>query len=235
MTFSEATIQNLVKEHYGLNVTVISLNGYDELNFLLSNDKNQKYILKISNESHPFPFLEAQIKIIQHLSKSAVSDCFQHFCINKQGDELTKIVLHSKTFYLRILNFLEGVFWVEKETKTNELYYNLGSFMGNMDHALQDFSHLAMHRKYTWDISRASETTANLKHILDHEKRRIADYFLLQFDIEVLPQIGQLRHAYIHNDANDYNILVQDNRISGLIDFGDMVYTALINNDDMFD
>jgi 4-aminobutyrate aminotransferase-like enzyme/Ser/Thr protein kinase RdoA (MazF antagonist) len=230
MTFSEATIQDLIKEHYGLTVTVKSLNGYDELNFLLSNDKNEKYILKISNESHPFPFLEAQVKIIQHLTKSTISDRFQHFYVNKKGEELTKIIIDSKNYYLRILNFLEGVFWVEKEAKSNDLFYNLGCFMGNMDHVLQDFSHPAMHRNYTWDISRANEANDNLKHILDHEKRRIAGYFLLQFDTEVVPQIHHLRHAYIHNDANDYNLLVQDDRVSGLIDFGDMVYTALIYN-----
>lgn len=230
MIFSEAAIQDLVKEHYGLNVTVKALNGYDELNFLLSNEKNEKYILKVSNESHPFPFLEAQINIIQHLKKSPVSNCFQHFSINKHGEELTKIVGNSQTYYIRILNFLEGVFWVDEKAKTKELQYDLGNFLGKMDHALQDFSHPAMHRNYTWDISRASEAADNLKYILNHEKRRIAGYFLLQFDTEVLPQLHRLRHAYVHNDANDYNVLVQDNRVSGLIDFGDMVYTALINN-----
>lgn len=230
MTFSEAAIQDLVKEHYGLTVIAKALNGYDELNFLLSNDKNEKYILKVSNESHSFPFLEAQVEIIKHLTKSSISDCFQHFCINKQGNELTQIVLDNQTYYIRILNFLEGTFWVDEKAKTTELHSNLGSFLGNMDNALKDFSHPAMHRNYTWDISHASEAGDNLKHILNHEKRRIAGYFLLQFDTEVLPQIHRLRHAYIHNDANDYNVLVQGNRISGLIDFGDMVYTALINN-----
>ncbi|MEG1230285.1 MAG: phosphotransferase, partial [Flavobacterium sp.] len=230
MTFSEAAIQDLVKEHYGLTVTVKALNGYDELNFLLSNDKNEKYILKVSNESHSFPFLEAQVEIIKHLTRSNISNCFQHFCINKQGGELTKIVLDNHIYYIRILNFLEGIFWVDEKAKTTELHYNLGSFLGSMDNALKDFSHPAMHRNYTWDISHASEAGDNLKHILNHEKRRIAGYFLLQFDTEVLPQIHRLRHAYIHNDANDYNVLVQGNRVSGLIDFGDMVYTALINN-----
>jgi len=230
MTFSEATIQDLVKEHYGLNVTVKALNGYDELNFLLSNEKNEKYILKVSNESHPFPFLEAQVNIIKHLVKSSISDKFQHFSINKEGEELTKIVSNSQNYYIRILNFLEGTFWVDEKVKTTELHHNLGSFLGNMDNTLKDFSHPAMHRNYTWDISRASEANDNLKHILNHEKRRIAGYFLLQFDTEVLPQIHRLRHAYIHNDANNYNVLVQGNQVSGLIDFGDMVYTALINN-----
>ncbi|MNK65126.1 Acetylornithine/acetyl-lysine aminotransferase [compost metagenome] len=230
MTFSETVIQDLVKEHYGLNVTVKALNGYDELNFLLSDDKNEKYILKVSNESHPFPFLEAQAAIVRHLTKSSISDCFQHFCVNKKGEELTKIATDSQTYYIRILNFLEGIFWVDEKNKTTELHYNLGSFLGKMDDALANFSHPAMHRNYTWDISRTSEASDNLKYILNHERRRIAGYFLLQFDTEVLPQIHRLRHAYIHNDANDYNVLVQGNRVSGLIDFGDMVYTALINN-----
>ncbi|UFH45200.1 aminotransferase class III-fold pyridoxal phosphate-dependent enzyme [Flavobacterium galactosidilyticum] len=230
MNFSEETVEQLAKEHYGLATTAKSLNGYDELNFLLSNEKNEKYILKISNEDHPLPFLDAQVKIIQHLSKSPLANEFQHFCINIHGDALTKIETDSKIYYVRILNFLEGTFWVEKENKSKELFYSLGSFLGNMDYELRDFSHLAMHRRYIWDISYASEANENLKYILDHEKRRIAGYFLLQFDTEVLPLIHTLRHAYIHNDANDYNILVQKNHISGLIDFGDMVYTALINN-----
>lgn len=118
MTFSEAIIQDLVKEHYGLNVAVKALNGYDELNFLLSNEKNEKYILKVSNESHPFPFLEAQAAIIRHLTKSSISDCFQQFCLNKEGEELTKIATDSQTYYIRILNFLEGIFWVEEKNKT---------------------------------------------------------------------------------------------------------------------
>lgn len=93
MAFSEATIQQLVQEHYGLAITVKSLNGYDELNFLLSNEKKEKYILKVSNERHSFPFLEAQVKIIQQLTNSALSDRFQRFSNNKQGQALTKIVV----------------------------------------------------------------------------------------------------------------------------------------------
>ena len=98
MNFSEETIEQLAKEHYGLATTAKSLNGYDELNFLLSTDTNEKYILKISSEVHPLPFLDAQVKIIQHLSKSALANEFQHFCINIHGDALTKIEADSKTY-----------------------------------------------------------------------------------------------------------------------------------------
>ena len=84
MNFSEETIEQLAKDHYGLATTAKSLNGYDELNFLLSTDTNEKYILKISNEDHPLPFLYAQVQIIQHLSKSTLANEFQQFCIGMQ-------------------------------------------------------------------------------------------------------------------------------------------------------
>jgi Ser/Thr protein kinase RdoA (MazF antagonist) len=35
-----------------------------------------------------------------------------------------------------------------------------------------------------------------------------------------------LRHSVIHGDANDYNVLVRQGRVAGLLDFGDMVYSA---------
>ncbi|HFG0565800.1 TPA: aminotransferase class III-fold pyridoxal phosphate-dependent enzyme [Flavobacterium psychrophilum] len=230
MKFSEAHIELLAKDHYGLFVSAKMLNGYDELNYLLTDINNKQFILKVSDENQPFLFLDAQVKIIKHLSNSSISNNFQQFCINNQGDELTAVENEGKKYYLRILSFLEGDFWVDKLEKSNILYSQLGHFLGTMDKSLQDFSHTAMHRQYTWDISRASDANDRLKYIKNHEKRRIASYFLLQFDTEVLPKIHTLRHAYIHNDANDYNVLVDDNTVTGLIDFGDMVYTALINN-----
>ncbi|EKT3966007.1 aminotransferase class III-fold pyridoxal phosphate-dependent enzyme [Flavobacterium psychrophilum] len=230
MKFSEAHIELLAKDHYGLFVSAKMLNGYDELNYLLTDINNKQFILKVSDENQPFLFLDAQVKIIKHLSNSSISNNFQQFCINNQGDELTAVENEGKKYYLRILSFLEGDFWVDKLEKSNILYSQLGHFLGTMDKSLQDFSHTAMHRQYTWDISRASDANDRLKYIKNHEKRRIASYFLLQFDTEVLPKIHTLRHAYIHNDANDYNVLVDDNTVTGLIDFGDIVYTALINN-----
>ncbi|MDX1332905.1 MAG: aminotransferase class III-fold pyridoxal phosphate-dependent enzyme, partial [Robiginitalea sp.] len=53
-------------------------------------------------------------------------------------------------------------------------------------------------------------------------------YFLLQFRAEVLTRKHELRKALIHNDANDWNVLTQAGRVTGIIDFGDMTYSWLI-------
>ena len=118
MSFIESQIEQLAKEHYGLLVKGKALDGYDELNFLLTDVNNTKYILKIADENHSYPFLEAQVKIVSHLGKSDLSSHFQCYACNREGSELTPIIQDGKVYYLRILSFLEGSFWFEKENKT---------------------------------------------------------------------------------------------------------------------
>ena len=230
MSFSTGTIENLVTNYYGIEVKASTLNGFDELNFLLIDNAGKKFVLKLADEQKEFYFLDAQIKILEHLSKSELAAQLQQYLLNKKGQALTEIQIEAKTYYIRILSYLEGQFWVEASTKSDALYLNLGRFLGKMDKSLAHFKHAGMHRHYTWDISTARDASYRLHCIKDHEQRRMVDYFILQFETEILPTLSSFRHGYTHNDANDYNVLVNENEILGLIDFGDMVYTALINN-----
>jgi 4-aminobutyrate aminotransferase-like enzyme/Ser/Thr protein kinase RdoA (MazF antagonist) len=229
-SFTIKEAEEIAYKYYNLKTKATVLNGYDEQNFLLTNSDGIKLVLKIANDSHNIHFLDAQVKIIDHLSESELSKNFQHIILNTEGDSLTKIIVDDINYYIRILTYLEGTFWVDHSNKNEKLFYNLGSFLGKMDKSLENFSHPAMHRHYTWDISTAADANRRLNYIRDHEIRRIVGYFLMQFEIEVLPEISSLHHIYAHNDANDYNVLIENNKIKGLIDFGDMVYTARINN-----
>ena len=230
MKFSSAEVSELVSKHYDLTTTVTALNGYDEYNYLLTEKDGKKYIGKISTAAISNPFLDAQVKILHHLAASPVAAQLQQIVPNRGGNDLTPFTANGENFQLRILSFIEGEFWVGYPEKSTALYLDLGKFLATMDKSLAGFSHPAMHRHYTWDISTATDAKAKLQYITDYEKRRLADYFLLQFETNVLPVLSSLRHAYTHNDANDYNVLVKDNAIAGLIDFGDMVHTALVNN-----
>jgi len=217
-------------KYYNIIAQGSLLNGYDEQNFLLTNNNGEKFIMKIANDSHNIHFLDAQVKIINHLSESELSRNFQHLILNTEGEPITKIIVEEINYYIRVLTYLEGTFWIDQSNNNEKLYCNLGSFLGKMDRSLENFSHPAMHRHYTWDISTAADANKKLHHINNHEVRRIVGYFLMQFETEVLPEISSLHHIYAHNDANDYNVLIDQDKIVGLIDFGDMVYTARINN-----
>lgn len=230
MEFTANEVKQLVQANYLLAVDVEPLQGYDESNFLIRDASGRKFILKITGEEYRYSFLDAQLRLLDHLSVSSVALKFQQVLRNKIRQELTPIFKDGKQFYLRILNWLDGDCWVAAPAKKKELYLDLGHFLGTTDEALQDFSHDALHRHYTWDVSTAADANQRLHCIKDHERRRIAGYFLVAFETEVQPLLSSLRHAYIHNDANDYNVLVKDGAVSGLIDLGDMVYSALVNN-----
>jgi len=227
-TVKEAEV--FANKYYNIIAQGTLLNGYDEQNFLLTNNDGEKFIMKIANDSHSVDFLDAQVKIINHLSASELSNQFQYFILNSTREELTKINIENINYYIRILTYLEGTFWVDQNKSQEKPHKALGVFLGKVDKALENFSHPAMHRHYTWDISTAADANRKLHHINNHEVRRIVGYFLMQFETDVLPELSSLHHIYAHNDANDYNVLLDKDQIAGLIDFGDMVYTPRINN-----
>ncbi len=230
MQFTESEIAQYLQVHFNLSGTIKTLEGYDELNFLLTTSNQKKYIVKVANSAHVFSFIEAQAQILHHLSKTPLAPYFQQNVLNTQNAAITYFSKEDTTYCIRVLNYLEGTFWYELKNHSSALFYALGNFLGSMDKSLQHFSNPSMHREYTWDISTTLNARYKLDAIQDPEKRRMVGYFMQQFETIVAPQIYTLRKGYVHNDANDYNVLVKDDKIVGLIDFGDMVYTAIINN-----
>ncbi|WP_290707950.1 aminotransferase class III-fold pyridoxal phosphate-dependent enzyme [Flavihumibacter sp. CACIAM 22H1] len=184
----------------------------------------------MAGPEHHWSFLDAQVAILQQLKHSDVWNYFQELHASVDGRLLVQVELDNIPYFIRVLSFIEGRFLVERKEHTPVLLASIGSFLGRMDLALRNFQHPAMHRHYEWDISNTPDVFSSLPAIKDAEKRRIAGYFLLQFEMEVRPALATLRKAYIHGDANDYNLLTQGDSVSGLIDFGDMVYAPLINN-----
>jgi len=177
-TIQEAEL--FANKYYNIIAQGSLLNGYDEQNFLLTNNNGEKFIMKIANNSHNIHFLDAQVKIINHLSESELSRNFQHLILNTEGEPITKIIVEEINYYIRVLTYLEGTFWIDQSNNNEKLYCNLGSFLGKMDRSLENFSHPAMHRHYTWDISTAADANKKLHHINNHEVRRIVGYFLMQ-------------------------------------------------------
>src|SRR5262249_53877400 len=62
----------------------------------------------------------------------------------------------------------------------------------------------------------------------DAETRTLVNQFAAEFERDVAPMSPRLRKSVIHNDANDYNVIVAGRGVAGLIDFGDMIYSFTV-------
>ena len=231
MIISEQYLKELLHKHYEIAISSIEkIHGYEDQNFLLKDVEGKKLVVKVATDLMDPYFLEAQLKAMAHLRKKDNDIRIQHVLANLDGGAYTTLYIDGKPLYLRVLSYLEGTFMGDIKDCPIQVVESLGTTLANMDFQLRDFNHPAAYRFMEWDLAQVLNCRDHLFHIKDREKRTMADYFLLQYEMEVLPLQHKLRKAVIHNDANDYNVLVKDGQVSGVIDFGDMVESQLINN-----
>lgn len=217
-------IVSLLETQYGIIPTKISkMAGYENLNFRVTADE-KKYVFKIYKGGESFEFLQAVDEVLDQLT-----DQFPKSLPTLTGEKILIVQLEGKEYYAQLLTFLEGTFMGDLESNETILH-SLGSFLGKMNATL--LSHRSPQieaRQHNWDNQNALMNEHLTTHIKDHSQRRLVAYFYLQYKEVVVPYQYQLRKAIIQGDANEWNTLVQHGKVSGLIDFGDISYSYLIN------
>ena len=145
------------------------------------------------------------------------------------GKNYTELNKSGNVLLYRLLSWIDGTF-LSEVTHTDELLLSFGEFLAKMDAALVNISSSAIKaRRIIWDLQYLLDLQSRISYVSDLETRKYIQYFLLQYRENVIPQFNQLRKSTIHNDANDMNVLTKKGKVSGMIDFGDMVYAPLIN------
>ena len=215
---------SILKNYYNITPTkVTKMAGYDNLNFRVLNS-TKKYVLKIYTLGESIDFLKATDEVLDKLS-----DQFPKSIPTLSGDKIVPIEYEGKNLFAQLLTFLEGTFIGDLQTD-ERLLNSFGDFLGKMNATL--LNHRSPHieaRNQNWDNQHALMNENLTKYISDHSQRRLAEYFFQQFKEIVLPHQYKLRKSIIQADANEWNTLSQDGKISGLIDFGDIAYSWLIN------
>ena len=81
--------------------------------------------------------------------------------------------------------------------------------MAQVDSALAKVDHPALHRDFHWDLANGLRVISeHAPLIADKRMRLLIDGFVSSFERDTLLLLPSLRQSAIHNDANDYNILV---------------------------
>jgi len=127
---------------------------------------------------------------------------------------------------VRLVTYLPGVPLAEIKPHTPGLLHDLGHKLGQLSRALADFDHPAVHRDFHWDLANGNRVINEYGPLIEDAKLR---ELVLKCRFE---PATELRRSVIHGDANDYNVLVdpESMTVSGLIDFGDMVYSYTVGD-----
>lgn len=233
-SFTEQEILAILAQNYQLTGSLKALAGYCDQNLLLTGENGERHIVKIANSEEKFTELAMQNAAMTHLTdKSLAVPCAVK---NQQQDNITVISdSQDNQFFVRVLSYLDGNFYADSEPNLHNksLWQSLGQFIAQIDMGLSDFSHPGAYRYFDWDLAHGFAICQEKKHLLSSEQQNQVGYFLNLYQTQTMPLLAKCRQGVIHNDANDYNLLINDSErpseISGLIDFGDMVYSQVIN------
>ncbi len=212
--------------NYALVGSISILPSERDQNFLIADARGGKYVLKIANASDTPALLDFQNQAMRHVEKADTGCRVQQVVPSTQGLEITKWrdARTGTDHCVRLLTWIDGEVLAKSTSRGARLLESIGAGMARIDVALGNLSHPAMRRVLQWDLRRAGMARESAA-FLPLERRTRVERLFSQW--EEIDWTG-LRYSVIHGDANDYNVIVADGRMVGLLDFGDAVYSAMV-------
>lgn len=222
--FSESEAVRLAETHFGLTGRATCLTSERDQNFRLVTEDGT-FVLKIANSAEPRAVTEFQSAALIHLEGTDLP--VPRVIRTRDGAPGADLPGGS---LLRLLSWVQGEpLWRARAGAAQRRA--VGDCLGRLAAALADFTHPAADYDLLWDIRHAARLRPLLPAIPDAPTARLTSRVLDIFDAEVAPRLPDLPWQVIHNDLNPYNIMVDPTdpaRITGVIDFGDMVRTARV-------
>src|SRR3954471_7597120 len=241
-TLTAADAVELSRRLFGLEAEATPLASERDQNFLLQTGAGDRFVLKVANATEERALLEAQNAAMAHVAR--LTTMCPRGIPTPGGEALAQTTSRAGTrHYVRLVTWIPGVPLGSLAEQPPELLESLGAAVGELDRALQGFDHPAIHREFHWDLARGLSVCREIApSIADPSMRALVTSLLDRIEARDAPRFARLRRAAMHNDPNDYNVIVNlppegvelppeggsYKSISGIIDFGDIVYSYAI-------
>ncbi len=217
--------ETVVSDIWGIKGDLTRLDGEYDLNFLVSGKPG--CIVKVMRPGCDAGFVEMQCLAIQHIRARAPGIPIPGVVATRAGDLFALIADEDgQERVVWLLDKADGSTYARFRPQSPDLAHQIGSILAKMDRALVDFSHSGLDRDFKWNLVQGDWIATNTSVISDPERRKVLDGIAQKFE-RIKPTLASLPKTAIHNDVNDYNILVSGTltdapQVTGLIDFGDM-------------
>jgi 4-aminobutyrate aminotransferase-like enzyme/Ser/Thr protein kinase RdoA (MazF antagonist) len=214
--------RRLAGELFAIDVSAVSeLPSERDRNFLLDSPRG-RFVLKLAGPTENAAARDLQKQALAWIAERAPQL------------PVPRLVAETADGQVRLFSYLPGTLLAGARPRSPALLAGVGALLGRLDVALEGFRHTgAVGRPLLWDPVRAPEVVErHIGAIADPARHDLVSRFRDLYLREVVPVLPSLPRSVIHNDANDYNVLVgpptalaDDRAITGLLDFGDMVET----------
>jgi 4-aminobutyrate aminotransferase-like enzyme/Ser/Thr protein kinase RdoA (MazF antagonist) len=222
-------VHSIAERVFGKRGSLSRLRSERDQNFRIDAEDGRGYVLKISNPADDRAVIEMQTAAIAHIARVDPELPVMRIVATRDGAPYADLVgPEGDPLLIRMFRLLPG-----RMARSSELDYHalqgFGAIVARMGLALRSFFHPAAGYDILWDLKQTPRLRSILDAVSDPVRRSLAERVLDRFDERVAPTLAGLRAQVIHNDLTIDNVLLDDrNRVSGIVDFGDLTHTALV-------
>ncbi|MFT4751226.1 MAG: 4-aminobutyrate aminotransferase-like enzyme/Ser/Thr protein kinase RdoA (MazF antagonist) [Neolewinella sp.] len=220
--YDPVAIGVLAKDYYQLDVsTVTPLMGEVDLNYRVTTTDGTHFTLKVSQPGQDEKSIRFQYELLVHLAGKQLP-----FATPQPVGEIVEL---EEGRLLRLLSWVPGRMLSDLNPITQDHRLQWGRTAAHLTNALSDFSHTDAPTDFKWNPSQTLSGRSLTKY-MTAKQAELANFFWDRFEKETLPQLSSLPQSVNYNDAHEHNLLLgKDGSISGVIDFGDAIYTQTLN------
>jgi Ser/Thr protein kinase RdoA (MazF antagonist) len=223
--FSASEALEAASAQYGLSGGAEPLPSERDQNFLITDPRRGKFVLKLANRQDSAELLDFQHEGMRRVLARGCGIEVPRIVPSLAGADIETLTSRAGTVHqLRVLTWVEGCVLAELTPRGAALLESVGAAMAQVDLALAEFAHPAMDRVLQWDLRHAGIARAHAPLLPETWRKRVDAAFVRWEQIDWT----RLRTGVIHGDANDHNVLAERDGMTGLLDFGDMVYSAIV-------
>ncbi len=226
--FTEAQVERIARDTYGLGVSVRSLPGERDRNFHLHTADRRDYVLKILDFNSSPEATDCQLRVLEHLAEQDSALPVPRVYPTTLGGEIGTVAGREGSYATCLMGYLPGELLASRSPDA-PLLENLGAMLARLDVALRGFFHPGLGQRLAWDVRRLPELAAHAAYLESTSLRRDVQNAAAALK-ERLPALRSLRSQAIHGDCHAHNVLVDpgSSGISGVLDFGDMVHAPRV-------
>jgi hydroxylysine kinase len=221
---SPETLGRLAKDHWGVEGWLTRLVSERDLNHRLDTD-TESYTLKLANPAEPPAMTDFQTKALLHVAATDPDLPTPRVIPARDGRHVIPLAEGA----LRLLSWCPGTA-VAGLPLSPVLAGSIGTTLARLTIALSRFDHPGADHVLLWDI-RNFAALAPLMPALPDDLQTQAQTFRDRFNAVIAPALAKLPAQIVHSDFNLHNLLADPEdptRLSGILDFGDMVRTPRV-------
>ncbi|HVV35410.1 MAG TPA: aminotransferase class III-fold pyridoxal phosphate-dependent enzyme [Acidimicrobiales bacterium] len=215
-------------------VTEEVLHGEADRNVLVETDDARRYVLKVARAGASRAELDFEVRLLEHLAGKELPFGVPRALPTVTGEYVAATSFGGREHLARLLTWVPGTLLSSLPWHRPELLREVGATAARLTEALSDFDDPAAARTHHWDMRRAPEAVRECVGFVDDAARRGAiDRIVGWFDEYVTPKLDGLPTGIVHQDLNDFNVLVTHApdgtaHVSGVIDPSDALHTVQV-------